>query len=128
MAAFEEIDGRARFDEKKDLRRLLDGGKAGERLLDPVIEYPEVFAAQTCEEVTAVIGDNHPNVHAVNADANRLLRLLRIFLGTGERTHAERGGEEQCRLQKAKRVHRPAIQPTGPNGCLSNPSMRHSKS
>jgi len=34
---------------------------------------------------------------------------LRIFLGLGERTHAEHGGEEQYRRQNTKKIHRYAI-------------------
>jgi hypothetical protein len=123
-----EMNGWTGFDEKQDLRRLLDRGEAGEWLLDPVIEYSEVFTAQAFDEVTAVIGDDYSDINAVNADVNRLLRLLLIFLGLGEKTHTEHGGEEQCRQQKTKRVHRSAIQSTGPNGCPSHPSTNHSKS
>src|SRR6202521_5133640 len=78
--------------------------------------------------MTARIRDNHSDVDAVNADVNRLLWLLRIFLGLEERAQAEHDRKERCRLQKTKRVHRSAIQPTGPNGCPSNPSTRRSKS
>jgi len=99
-------------------------GEAGEWLLDPVIKHTEVFATQAFHEMAARIGDDHSDVDAVNADLNRLLRLLRIFLGLGERTHAEHRGEEQYRRQKTKKIHRYAIQPTGPNGCPSSPSTR----
>src|ERR1700731_507061 len=77
--------------------------------------------------MTARIGDDHSDIYAVNADVNCLAWLLRIFLGIGERTRAEHGGKER-RPHKTKKVHRSAIQPTGPNGCPSNPSTRRSKS
>src|SRR6266852_239373 len=124
----QEKNGGAGLDEKENLRRFLDRGKAGERLLDPVVEHAEVFAMQAFDEVAARVGDDHSDVDAVNANLNRLLRLMRIFLSTRERAHADHGGEEQCRPQKTKRVHRSVIQPTGPNGCPSHPSTRHSKS
>src|SRR6266852_4421548 len=124
----QEKNGGAGLDEKENLRRFLYRGKAGEWLLDPVIVHAEIFATQAFDEAPAVIGDDHPDVDAVNANLNRLLRLMRILLGTRERAHTEHGGEEQCRPQKTKRVHRSAIQPTGPNGCPSHPSTRHSKS
>ena len=89
----QEVDRGAGFDEKENLRRFLDRGEAGERLLDPVIEYTEVLAAQPFNEVAAAIGDNHSDIDAVNADANCLIRLLLIFLSFGERTHAEHGRE-----------------------------------
>jgi hypothetical protein len=50
--------------------------------------------------MTARIRDNHSDVDAVNADVNRLLWLLRIFLGLDERAQAKHGGKERCRLQK----------------------------
>jgi len=92
MTALQKIDGRAGFDQKKNLRRLLDRGEAGEWLFDLVIECMEVFAAQALHEMTLRISDNHSDVDAVNADVNRFLRLLRIFLGIGERTRPERCG------------------------------------
>src|SRR5260370_39569047 len=128
MAALEKIDGWTGFNEQKNLRRFLDRGEAGEWLLDPVIEYPEVFATQPFHEMAARIGDNHSDIDAVNDNVNGLLRLFRIFLGIGERTHGKRGGEEQCHGQEAKRVHRPAIRTPRPNGCPSNTSTRPSKS
>jgi hypothetical protein len=76
---------------------LLDGGKACERLLVPVIEYSEVLATQAFDEMTAVIGDNHADIDAVNAHVNGLIRLLLIFLGFGERMRAEHDSAYQCR-------------------------------
>src|ERR1700694_1503235 len=119
--------GGAGLDEKENLRWLLDGGKTGERLLDPVVEDPEIFATQAFDEVTARIGENHSDIYAVNADVNRLVRPLPIFLGIGEKTRVEHGGKDPCRLHKTKRVHRSATQPTGPSGCPSNPSTKLSE-
>ena len=107
------------------LRRLLDGGEAGEWLLDPIIEDTEIFATKAFDEMTAMIGDNHSHVDAVNADSNGW--LLRVFLSLNKGTHARHGRQEQCRRHEARKVHRSAIQPTGPNGCPSNPSTRHSQ-
>src|SRR5437879_11171551 len=76
----------AGLDEKEYLRWLLNRGKAGEWLLCSVIEYVEVFATQSFHEVAAVIGHDHSDAHAVHANVNRLLRLLRIFLRAGKRS------------------------------------------
>jgi hypothetical protein len=95
------MNGRARLDEKENLRRLFNRGEAGEWLFDPIIEYTEVFATQAFDKVAARIGHDHSDVDAIDADVNRLLRLLRTFLGLRERAHAEHGGKEQCR-QKTK--------------------------
>ena len=89
----QEVDRGAGLDEEKNLCRFLDGGKTTDWLLDPVVEYTEVLAAQPFNEVAAAIGDNHSDIDAVNADANCLIRLLLIFLSFGERTHAEHGRE-----------------------------------
>ena len=78
MVRPQEKNGWARLDEQENLRRLLDGGEAGEWLLDPIIEDTEIFATKAFDEVTAVIGDNHADVDAVNADSNGW--LLRVFL------------------------------------------------
>src|SRR5437016_14075969 len=104
MVRPQEKNGWARLDEQQNLRRLLDGSEAGEWLLDPIIEDAEVFATQAFDKVTAAIGDNHPDIDAVNADSNRRLRRLPVFLGVGEKTRAEQGGEEQCRQQTTKRA------------------------
>jgi hypothetical protein len=45
--------------------------------------------------VTARRGDDHSDVDAVNADVNRVLQLLRIFLGTRERTRAVSPAEDE---------------------------------
>ena len=78
MVRPQEKNGWARLDEQQNLRRLLDGGEAGEWLLDPIIEDTEIFATKAFDELTAVIGDNHSDVDAVNADSNGW--LLRVFL------------------------------------------------
>src|SRR6267378_8506703 len=83
---------------------------------------------QAFDEVTAVIGNDHSDIDAVNVDANRLMRLLRVFLGFNKRTHMQHGGKEQRRRKKTKKVHRSAIRRTGPNEYPWNLSTRHWKS
>src|SRR2546430_8831873 len=109
MAAFQKINGRASFDEKENLRRFLNRCKASQRLLDSIVEYAKVFAAQSFHIVAAVIGDDYSTVDAVNADVNRLLWLLRVFLRGGKRTRVQHGRKEQRRRQTAKKSHRSVI-------------------
>src|SRR5437879_8314354 len=101
MVRPQEKNGWARLDEQENLRRLLDGGEAGEWLLDPIIEDTEIFATKAFDEMTAMIGDNHSHVDAVNADSNGW--LLRVFLSLNKGTHARHGRQEQCRRHEADR-------------------------
>ena len=126
MRPSQKINGGSRFDQEKNLRRFLNRGKIRERLLDPVVEHLKIFAPQALDEVAARIGHNHSDVDAVNAYANRLLRLFRIVLRLGESTYEEHGREKQCCQQKTKGVHRPAIRSIGPNESLWNPSTKRS--
>src|SRR5260370_16751170 len=116
------MDRGARFYEKQNLRRFLDRGKARDRLLDPIVVHTEIFAPQPFHEVAAVVGDDHSDVHSVNLDLNRLIRLLLIFLSLGEKTHAEHHRAYHSPSPNPKKIHPPAIQPTNPHGSPYNPS------
>ncbi len=76
VPALQQINRGSRFDQQQNLRRLLNRGKASERLLDPVIKNVKIFATQAFHEVPARIGDNHSNADAINAHANRWGVLL----------------------------------------------------
>ncbi len=80
MAALEEVDGRARFDEEQDLSGFVDVEEIRDGLLEAVVEQMEVFAVQAADELSARVGYDDSDVYAVHMDANvrsRLDRLLR---------------------------------------------------
>ena len=66
----------SRFDQQQNLRRLLHSSEASKRLLYPIIKNVKIFAAQPFHKVPPRIGDDHSNVHAVNAYTNRRPLLL----------------------------------------------------
>ncbi len=60
------------------MRGLLDGGEIGQRLLDLIIEDMEIFAAQTLDELSSSIGDDHRDIDTLYLDADGRLLLLRV--------------------------------------------------
>src|SRR5262249_29871720 len=96
VALANEEDGRAGFDEKQHLSGIFIGEKAGEGLLDAVVEDAEVFAPQAFDEVTSGVGNEDADVDAVGAGADarwmsgRWLLAVKVT-GTCE-AHRERKG------------------------------------
>ncbi len=95
MAAFEEVNGWAGFDEQKDLGWIVNVKEIRDGLLSAVVEHVEVLAVQAADEFAAGVGDDDANVYAVHADANvgrflgRLLRMRGVHKheSTGDRNH-----------------------------------------
>src|ERR1700693_3692031 len=91
MAAFEEVDSWACFDEEQDLGGFVDVEEIRDGLLGTVVEKVEVFAVQAADEVSARVAHDDSEVDAVDADANvgsGLGGLLRKS-GRGEQENAK---------------------------------------
>ncbi len=83
MAAFEEVNGGARFEQQDDLRGLVKGGEVGDWPLGTVVKDVEIFAAQAFDKVAARVRDNDADVDAVDVDVDGLRGLLSVGKGQG---------------------------------------------
>lgn len=74
MAALEKVNRRPSFEQDKNLSGFVDAEKVRDRLLNTVVEYAEIIAAETSDKLSASIGDQDPDVDPVNTDANVVVR------------------------------------------------------
>ncbi len=72
MRVLQKIDGRARFDEQKNLSGLFDRGKFGDRLLHTIVENMKVIALQALDEIPLPVCDDYADVHPVDVYLNGL--------------------------------------------------------
>src|SRR5260370_22131249 len=113
MGVLQEIDGWGRVDEKKNLYRLFNRSKLGDRLLHAIVKDVKVLALEALDEISFSVRDDYADVRTVDVYLNGLAltdgNFLRHTAGGGEK---QREAGAQRKFAGPREFHREGVSPS----------------